>query len=116
MYPNILQNDIFYSNFNEYKFDLNDIKKLQKIYTSSTFLPIFIDQNNFLHVFQVHEDLLDYLSVGIVGIVGIVQIIRTAFLDVTDKEGRFVAVQVKFKEKFKSCMILVKLKGLQREH
>ena len=32
-------------------------------------------------------------------IVGIVEIIKTAFLDKTDKENRFVAVQVKFKEK-----------------
>ena len=34
-------------------------------------------------------------------IVGIVEIIKTAFLDKTDKEKRFVAVQVKFKEKLK---------------
>ena len=32
-------------------------------------------------------------------IVGIVEVILTAFLDKTDKDGRFVAVQVKFKEK-----------------
>jgi predicted RNA-binding protein with PUA-like domain len=32
-------------------------------------------------------------------IVGIMEIIKTAFLDKTDKENRFVAVQVKFKEK-----------------
>jgi hypothetical protein len=35
-------------------------------------------------------------------IVGIVEVIKTAFLDKTDKEGRFVAIQVKFKEKFKN--------------
>ena len=35
-------------------------------------------------------------------IVGIVEIIKTAFLDKTDKERRFVAVQVKFKEKLKN--------------
>ena len=34
-------------------------------------------------------------------IVGVVEIIKTAFLDKTDKEGKFVAVKVKFKEKFK---------------
>ena len=33
-------------------------------------------------------------------IVGIVEVIKEAFLDKTDKDGRFVAVQVKFKEKF----------------
>jgi len=32
-------------------------------------------------------------------IVGIVEVIKEAFLDKTDKNGRFVAVQVKFKEK-----------------
>ena len=32
-------------------------------------------------------------------IVGVIEIIKTAFLDKTDKENRFVAVQVKFKEK-----------------
>ena len=39
-------------------------------------------------------------------IVGIVEVIKTAFLDVTDKEGRFVAVQVKFKEKLKKPITL----------
>jgi len=39
-------------------------------------------------------------------IVGIVEVIKTAFLDTTDKEGRFVAVQVKFKEKFKRAITL----------
>ena len=39
-------------------------------------------------------------------IVGIVQIIKKAFLDKTDKEGRFVAVQVKFKEKLKNPVSL----------
>jgi len=34
-------------------------------------------------------------------IVGIIEIIKTAFLDKTDKEGRFVVVQVKFKKKLK---------------
>ena len=34
-------------------------------------------------------------------IVGIVEIIKEAFIDKTDKQGRFVAVQVKFKEKLK---------------
>ena len=39
-------------------------------------------------------------------IVGIVEVIKTAFLDKTDKEGRFVAVQVKFKEKLKKTITL----------
>ena len=34
-------------------------------------------------------------------IVGIVEVIKPSFLDVTDKKNRFVAVQVKFKEKLK---------------
>ena len=38
------------------------------------------------------------------------EIIKTAFLDKTDKEGRFVAVQVKFKEKFKQTIGLEKIK------
>ena len=32
-------------------------------------------------------------------IVGIVEVIKSAFLDKTDKKSRFVAVQVKYKEK-----------------
>ena len=43
-------------------------------------------------------------------IVGIVEIIKTAFLDKTDKEGRFVAVQVKFKEKLKKTITLEMIK------
>ena len=39
-------------------------------------------------------------------IVGIVEIIKTAFLDKTDKEGRFVAVQVRFKERFNKSISL----------
>ena len=39
-------------------------------------------------------------------IVGIVEVIKTSFLDVTDKKKRFVAVQVKFKEKLKKPVAL----------
>ena len=39
-------------------------------------------------------------------IVGIVKVIKEAFLDKTDKEGRFVAVQVKFKDKLKKNVTL----------
>ena len=43
-------------------------------------------------------------------IVGIVQVIKTAFLDATDKKGRFVAVQVKFKERLKKPVSLETIK------
>ena len=43
-------------------------------------------------------------------IVGTVEIIKTAFLDKTDKKGRFVAVQVRFKNKFKNPVSLKKIK------
>jgi len=39
-------------------------------------------------------------------IVGVVEVSKTAFLDKTDKERRFVAVQVKFKERFKKTVTL----------
>ena len=39
-------------------------------------------------------------------IVGIVKVIKTAFLDKTDKKNRFVAIQVKFKEKLKKPVTL----------
>ena len=39
-------------------------------------------------------------------IVGIVEVIKTAFLDVTDEQNRFVAVQVRFKEKLKNPITL----------
>ena len=43
-------------------------------------------------------------------IVGVIEVIKIAFLDKTDKEGRFVAVQVKFKEKFKKTITLETIK------
>ena len=43
-------------------------------------------------------------------IVGIVEVIIEAFLDKTDKDGRFVAVQVKFKEKLKKVVTLEEIK------
>ena len=43
-------------------------------------------------------------------IVGIVEVIKEAFLDKTDKTGRFVAVQVKFKEKLKKSVTLEEIK------
>ena len=43
-------------------------------------------------------------------IVGIVEVIKEAFLDKTDKDGRFVAVQVKFKEKLKKTVTLEDIK------
>jgi len=43
-------------------------------------------------------------------IVGVIRIIRTAFLDKTDKKKKFVAVQVKFKEKLKNPVSLEVIK------
>jgi len=43
-------------------------------------------------------------------IVGVVEVIKTAFIDKTDKEARFVAVQVKFKEKLKKTVTLENIK------
>ena len=43
-------------------------------------------------------------------IVGVVEVVKTAFLDKTDTEARFVAVQVKFKEKFKKTITLETIK------
>jgi predicted RNA-binding protein with PUA-like domain len=43
-------------------------------------------------------------------IVGIVEVLKTAFLDLTDKQNRFVAVQVKFKEKLKKPITLELIK------
>jgi|TARA_B100000959_G_scaffold128395_1_gene134736 predicted RNA-binding protein with PUA-like domain len=43
-------------------------------------------------------------------VVGIVEVIKIAFLDPTDKEKRFVAVQVKFKKKLKKTISLETIK------
>ena len=43
-------------------------------------------------------------------IVGVIEVIKTAFIDKTDKESRFVAVQVKFKEKLKKTVTLESIK------
>ena len=43
-------------------------------------------------------------------IVGIVEVIKTAFIDPTDKEKRFVAVKVKFKSKLKTPVSLENIK------
>ena len=43
-------------------------------------------------------------------IVGIVEIIKEAFLDKTDKSGRFVAVQVRFRERFIKTITLENIK------
>ena len=43
-------------------------------------------------------------------IVWVVKVIKEAFLDKTDKKKRFVAVQVRFVEKFKSPISLEKIK------
>jgi len=46
-------------------------------------------------------------------IVGVVEVIKEAFVDKTDKDGRFVAVQVKFKEKFKKNITLEEIKKIE---
>jgi len=43
-------------------------------------------------------------------IVGIVEVIKTAFIDPSDKEKRFVAVKVKFKNKLKTPVTLENIK------
>jgi predicted RNA-binding protein with PUA-like domain len=43
-------------------------------------------------------------------IVGIVEVVKEAFLDKTDKNGRFVAVQVRYKEKLKKAVTLEEIK------
>ena len=43
-------------------------------------------------------------------IVGIVEVIRTSFIDPTDQTKKFVAVQVKFKKKFKNTISLKNIK------
>ena len=43
-------------------------------------------------------------------IVGIVEVIKEAYLDKTDKSGRFVAVTVKFKDKLSSPITLESIK------
>ena len=44
-------------------------------------------------------------------IVGVVEVIKEAFLDKTDKKKRFVAVQVKFKNKLKTSVTLEDIKN-----
>ena len=43
-------------------------------------------------------------------IVDIIEIIKEAFLDKTDKDGKFVAVQVRFKERLKKSVTLENIK------
>ena len=46
-------------------------------------------------------------------IVGIVEVIKTAFLDITDEKNRFVAVQVRFKERLKKPVTLEIIKQIK---
>ena len=46
-------------------------------------------------------------------IVGIVEVIKESFVDKTDKDGRFVAVQVKFKEILKNSVTLEEIKKIK---
>ena len=43
-------------------------------------------------------------------IVGIIKVIKTAFIDISDKKRRFVAVKVKFDKKFKKTVTLENIK------
>ena len=43
-------------------------------------------------------------------VVGVVKVIKTAFIDKTDKEKKFLAVQVRFVEEFYSSISLEKIK------
>tara|TARA_B100001996_G_scaffold227858_1_gene175519 strand:+ start:238 stop:657 length:420 start_codon:yes stop_codon:yes gene_type:complete len=43
-------------------------------------------------------------------IVGIIEVIKTSFIDPTDKDEKFVAIKVKFKEKLKNSISLEKIK------
>tara|TARA_B110000261_G_C13023977_1_gene333333 strand:+ start:738 stop:1136 length:399 start_codon:yes stop_codon:yes gene_type:complete len=46
-------------------------------------------------------------------IVGVIEVIKEAFIDKTDKDRRFVAVQVKFKEKLKKRVTLEEIKKIK---
>ena len=46
-------------------------------------------------------------------IVGVVEVIKEAYKDKTDKTGRFVAVTVKFKEKFEKPIKLEEIKKIK---
>jgi len=46
-------------------------------------------------------------------IVGVVEVIKESFIDKTDKDGRFVAVQVKFKEMLKKSITLEEVKKIK---
>ena len=43
-------------------------------------------------------------------IVGIIEVIKTSFIDPTDKDEKFVAIKVKFKEKLKKTVTLENIK------
>ena len=43
-------------------------------------------------------------------VVGVVEVIKTSFIDLTDKNEKFVAVKVKFKEKLKNTVSLKNIK------
>ena len=43
-------------------------------------------------------------------VVGIVEVIKTSFIDLTDKNEKFVAIKVKFKEKLKNTVSLENIK------
>ena len=65
---------------------------------------------NYLRKMAVGDECFFYHSNVGKEIVGIVKVIKKAFLDKTDKKNRFFAVQVRFKQEFKSPISLEKIK------
>ena len=49
-------------------------------------------------------------------IVGVVEVIKTSFIDVTDKDQKFVAIKVKFKVKLKNAVTLENIKKNKALH
>ena len=69
---------------------------------------------NFLKAMKVGDLCFYHSNIG-KEIVGIVEVIKSSFPDKTDKKNRFVAVQVRFKSKFKypiSLQIIKKTKEI----
>jgi predicted RNA-binding protein with PUA-like domain len=65
---------------------------------------------NFLKKMNIGDSCFFYHSNIGKEVVGIVKVIKKAFIDKTDKEKRFVAVQVRFHERLKYPVTLEKIK------
>ena len=66
--------------------------------------------SNFLKKMKIGDLCFFYHSNIGKEIVGIVEVIKSSFLDITDKKNRFVAVQVRFKEKLTMPVTLKMIK------